>query len=194
MSSLLLPGLPWDAFFTVFDAPLPALAVPGFVGGTLFSLVLGVAGRRRRFEQLSLPRVAAWGALGGVLLSLLPAALVGAGLATVSAEGAGVWTLTGLIVGPLVLLSTLSATGSLLVARRAARHDQLTLDGDGNPSAPDATTRRGRDPQLGDASLSPTIPATMSPTLSSRAALADSPNSTMPSSTVPTAPTPTHTL
>src|SRR4051794_12404456 len=49
VTSVLLPGLPWNAFFDVFDAPLPALAIPGFVGGAIFSLVLGVVGRRRRF-------------------------------------------------------------------------------------------------------------------------------------------------
>ncbi len=62
IASLLLPGLPWDLFFEVFDAPLPALAVRGFVGGAFFSTVLGIAGRRRRFDELSLPRFAAWGA------------------------------------------------------------------------------------------------------------------------------------
>ncbi|MDH4348941.1 MAG: hypothetical protein OEW17_09055, partial [Gemmatimonadota bacterium] len=72
VTSNLLPGLPWDAFFEVFDAPLPALAIPGFVGGALFSMVLGIAGRRRRFAELSLPRFAAWGAVGGLLLSLVP--------------------------------------------------------------------------------------------------------------------------
>ena len=60
VASLLLPNLPWDAFFAVFDAPLPALAIPGFVGGAIFSMVLGVVGRRRRFHELSLPRFAAW--------------------------------------------------------------------------------------------------------------------------------------
>jgi len=30
------------------------------VGGALFSTVLGIAGRRRRFDELSLPRCAAW--------------------------------------------------------------------------------------------------------------------------------------
>jgi hypothetical protein len=59
---------------------LPALAVPGFVGGACFSVVLGIAGRRRRFEDLSLSRFAAWGALGGLLLSLVPAAMVAVGL------------------------------------------------------------------------------------------------------------------
>ena len=56
-------GLPMEWFIEVFDAPLPALAVPGFFGGAVFSTVLGIAGRRRRFDELSLPR---FGALGAV--------------------------------------------------------------------------------------------------------------------------------
>lgn len=119
VASNLLPGLPWDAFFYIFDAPLPALAIPGFLGGMLFSTVLGVAGRRRRFEQLSLGRIAIWGALGGVLLSLVPAALVAVGLATMGKEGLGLWDLTAVIVGPLTLLSAASATGTLALARMA---------------------------------------------------------------------------
>ena len=117
--SNLLPGLPWDAFFEVFDAPLPALAIPGFVGGALFSLVLGIAGRRRKFAELSLPRFAAWGALGGLLLSLVPAALVGAGLATLGSGALGLWQLTAVIGVPLILLSAASATGTLALARMA---------------------------------------------------------------------------
>jgi hypothetical protein len=120
VTSLLLPGLPWDAFFAVFDAPLPALAVPGFFGGALFSLVLGVAGRNRRFDDLSLPRFGVWGAAGGLLLSLLPATLVVLGLAT-PAPGLNVWLSTAVISGPLVLLSAISATGTLALARRAAK-------------------------------------------------------------------------
>ncbi len=38
VTSVLTPWLPWGGFFAVFDAPLPALAVPGVVGGTLWSL------------------------------------------------------------------------------------------------------------------------------------------------------------
>jgi hypothetical protein len=121
VTSTLLPGVPWDAFFEVFDAPLPALAIPGFCGGVLFSMVLGIAGRRRRFEELSLPRFAAWGAVGGLMLSLLPAALVGVGLATMTRPSAGVWQLTAAIVVPLTLLSAVSASGSLLLARTAER-------------------------------------------------------------------------
>jgi hypothetical protein len=118
VTSLLLPGLPWDAFFAVFDAPLPALAVPGFVGGAIFSVVLGVAARHRRFEQLSMPRFALWGALGGVLLGLVPAAMVAVGLATIGKGALGLWQLTAVVSGPLALLSAGSAAGSLALARR----------------------------------------------------------------------------
>ena len=119
VSSLLLPWLPWEGFFRIFDAPLPALAVPGFFGGMLFSVVLGIAGRNKRFDELSVPRFAAWGAAGGLLLSLLPAALVLLGLASVEGGSLGIWQLTAVIAAPLTLLSAASAAGSLLLARKS---------------------------------------------------------------------------
>lgn len=119
VASNLLPGLPWDFFFDVFDAPLPALAIPGFVGGVFFSVVLGIVERRRTFAELSLPRFAAWGAVGGLLLSMLPAALVAVGLASVTHGGADLWQLTAVVAGPLTLLSAISASGSLLLARKS---------------------------------------------------------------------------
>jgi len=119
VASILLPGLPWDSFFEVFDAPLPALAIPGFFGGALFSTVLGIAGHRRRFDELSLPRFTAWGAVGGLMLSLVPAALVAVGLASVEAGALGLWRLTAVISAPLTLLSAVSASGSLMLARMA---------------------------------------------------------------------------
>ena len=114
VASILLPGLPWDLFFNFFDAPLPALAVPGFVGGTAFSVVLGIAGRRRRFDEISLPRFAGWGALGGLLmmapivatLSLSPVSLVATSL--------------------VALLCSGSAAGSLALARMS--EDRQLLD------------------------------------------------------------------
>ena len=121
VASVLLPGLPWDGFFEVFDAPLPALAVPGFFAGVFFSVVLGIAGRRRRFRELSLPRFAAWGALGGLLLTLFPFALVTVGLASREGSNIGTWQILAAITGPFVLLSALSATVTLAVARAAER-------------------------------------------------------------------------
>jgi len=123
VASNLLPGLPWNTFFEVFDAPLPALAIPGFLGGVFFSAVLGIVERHRSFAELSLPRFAAWGAVGGLLLSLLPAVLVVVGLASIADGGAGLWRLTAMIAGPLTLLSAISASGSLLLARKVERRE-----------------------------------------------------------------------
>ena len=131
VTSRLLPGLPWDSFFAVFDAPLPALAIPGFFGGALFSMVLGIAGRRRRFDELSLPRFAAWGAVGGLLLSLVPAAMTAVGMASLShPDGGGLWRITAAIAGPFTLLGAVSAAGSLILARRTEDRELLAAGED----------------------------------------------------------------
>lgn len=127
VASNVLTFLPWDAFFKVFDAPLPALAVPGFVGGVLFSVVVSVAAHRRRFSELSVPRFALLGALGGLLLSLVPAAMVLLGLATMAEGALGLWPLTAIIAAPLMLMSAASATGSLVLARMAEGPRELDL-------------------------------------------------------------------
>ena len=116
-SSILLPFLPWDVFFKWFDAPLPALGVPGFFAGVLFSFVLGVVARKRRFNELSMTKFTAWGAAGGALLSLVPAALVSVGLAT-PAPGLNIWLATAVIAPPLILLCAGSAAASLAIARK----------------------------------------------------------------------------
>lgn len=121
--SLLGPSSFWDAVFRIFDAPLPALALPGFVGGVLFSGVLGVAGRHRRFDQLSLSRFAVWGALGGLLLALVPTALVLAGLAQLGQPDASLSWLTVVIAVPFMALSAASAAGTLWLARKSERPD-----------------------------------------------------------------------
>lgn len=120
VSSVLLPGLPWHLFFDFFDAPLPTLALPGFVGGAIFSVVLGIAARRRSFDQLSLPGFTAWGAVGGVLLSLLPISMVGFTAASLARPG--LWLFAGLVT----VLSAGSAAASLALARMA--DDQGRLD------------------------------------------------------------------
>jgi hypothetical protein len=88
-----------------------------------FSTVLGIVGRRRRFDELSLPGFAALGALGGLLASLLPAALVAIGLAT---PNVALWQLTIGLAVPLTLGSALAASGSLALARMA--EDRAPLD------------------------------------------------------------------
>ena len=105
-------GLPMEWFVEVFDAPLLALAIPGFFGGAVFSTVLGIAGRRRRFDELSLPRFGAWGAVGGLLLGL-PL------LVALSPEAGAA------IIGTLTLLSAVSASGLLALARMAEDRELL---------------------------------------------------------------------
>ena len=79
----------------------------GFIGGAIFSTVLGIAEGRRRFDEMSVWRFGGWGALGGLLLPMLvlggPAGLAG----------------EGLFVGLVTVLGAGSAAGSLALARRA---------------------------------------------------------------------------
>src|SRR5690348_4464038 len=61
------------------DLPLPLLFFGlGFICGIIFSAILVAIARRRQFDSLSIPRFAAWGASGGLLLSAIFA--VGAAL------------------------------------------------------------------------------------------------------------------
>ena len=92
-------------------------AYPGFLGGVVFSTVLGIAASRRRLDELSLPRVAAWGAVAGLLVGAIPFVL-GTPTSTIP-----VWLLGGVVVGSTTLLSAVSAAGSLALARRADRRE-----------------------------------------------------------------------
>lgn len=103
------------------DEPWIAIgAYPGFLCGVVFSAVLIIAARHRRFEELSLSRFAAWGALAGVLVALLPIA------AAVADTGRAPWLLGGVLIGALTVLGAASAAGSLALARKA---EQRALGG-----------------------------------------------------------------
>ena len=80
-------------------------AVMGFISGAAFSAVLGIAEGRRTFDEMSLPRFAGWGALGGVLLQLV---MVGLGQ-----------PISVVMIGLSALMASGSAAGSLALARRA---------------------------------------------------------------------------
>ena len=92
-----------------------SFASVGFIGGATFSTVLGIAEGRRRFEQMSLPRFAGWGALGGLLVS---AAVVGA----ISGPGPVNAVLS---TGLITLMGAGSAAGSLALARSAEGRELL---------------------------------------------------------------------
>ncbi len=92
--------LPGSDLFLGVDIWPAALAVPAFLAGISFAVVLGIVERRRTFNELRVPRLAVWGALGGVAL----AALVG---------------LPAIAIATFGLTSSALAAGSLALARRA---------------------------------------------------------------------------
>ncbi|MET0396425.1 MAG: hypothetical protein ABW277_06355 [Longimicrobiaceae bacterium] len=90
-------------------------AYPGFLCGAVFVAVLGIAEGRRGLEGSPLSRVAAWGAVAGVLVGVLPFTI---GEPT---SAVPLWQLLGGFAGSTTLLSALSAVGSALLVRHAAR-------------------------------------------------------------------------
>jgi len=105
-----VPGFYSDLPFALLFAPL------GFVTGIIFSGILVVIERRRRFDRVSLPRFAAWGALSGLLLS---------GIFAVAAalRGQTAWGEFLVFGPPLTMASAVCAAGSLAMARRAERQE-----------------------------------------------------------------------
>ena len=95
------------------DAPFPLVfGVLGFAAGVTFSGLLALTERRRSFDQMSLPRFAGWGAMGGLLLSAVFAKAVSLGWGDLLA-----------IAPTFALASAVCASGSLAVARRAVRQE-----------------------------------------------------------------------
>jgi hypothetical protein len=95
------------------DLPFPVLfGALGFIAGVIFSGLLVLAEGRRRFDEMSLPRFGAWGAMGGLLLSAL--FVRGAALG---------WGEVLAISTTFAVASAACAAGSLAVARRAVRRE-----------------------------------------------------------------------
>ncbi len=63
-----LIGMFVDPHGSIDDMWVVTLGVPGFLGGVVFSAVLGIAEGRRRFDELSLSQFGAWGAVAALLL------------------------------------------------------------------------------------------------------------------------------
>ena len=102
------------------DAPFPLIfGVLGFVAGVTFSGLLVLTEGRRRFDQMSLPRFAGWGAMGGLLLSAVFAKAASLGWGDVLA-----------IAPTFALASAVCASGSLALARRAVRRELPNIRGD----------------------------------------------------------------
>ena len=102
------------------DVPFPLVfGVLGFIAGITFSALLVLTERRRRFDQMSVPRFAAWGAMGGLLLSVL--FIRGASLG---------WGEVLAISTTFAVACAACASGSLVVARRAVRRELPDTRGD----------------------------------------------------------------
>jgi hypothetical protein len=97
----LFPGI--DLSFV--DMWIPFVAIPGFVGGVVFSTVLRVTAGRRSFDELSFPRLITLGALSGVAAGLFMMAI-----------GIG-----PLIIPPATVLGALGGSLTLALARMGRR-------------------------------------------------------------------------
>jgi O-antigen/teichoic acid export membrane protein len=91
------------------------LGIPGLLGGAVFSVVLGMAEGRRRFDELSLTRFGVWGAMTGALLGVVGLAWIG---------------LSGMLIIPLALLGATSAIGTLALARMGGGRKLLDAGAD----------------------------------------------------------------
>ena len=124
-------GLTWAAAWAVVgsmprwlfgfntDAPFPIIfGVLGFVAGVIVSGLLMVTEGRRGFDQLTLPRFAAWGALGGVLLSAVFTRAASLGFGDALA-----------IVPTFAAACAVCASGSLALARRARMRELPDTNG-----------------------------------------------------------------
>jgi hypothetical protein len=101
------------------DVPFPLVfGVLGFIAGVTFSGVVMLTAGRRRFDQISLPRFAGWGAMGGLLLSALFAKAA-------SLE----WGDVLAIAPTFALASAVCASGTLALARRAPRQELPDIRG-----------------------------------------------------------------
>jgi len=96
-----------------------ALAIPGFIGGVVFSALLWIAEGRRSFDEISLARFATWGVVTGLVLGVLT---IPAKVGDVSPGAAG-------MIGIAIVLSTVAAIGSAFFFRLIARRQTRTVAG-----------------------------------------------------------------
>ena len=117
----------WEALLAILlvispiitNSPVPLRRLPqavlaygatGAACGILFGLVLMLMERKRAFGDLTTGRVALWGALGSMSLSLLFAAILGApGRISMSLIGVALFGVVGAVV----------SVGTLAIARKA---------------------------------------------------------------------------
>jgi len=109
------------------------LAIPGFLGGVIFSVVVMIAAGRRRFDELSIPGFTGLGVVGGLLLGAWG---VSAGL-------------PAFVMGVTALGGAIGAASSLALARMAEKRESVhagappeALPGDNSPAKLQGRDRR----------------------------------------------------
>jgi len=124
----------WAGIFSVLGVIFGAGSVPGvavvfgftgLVAGSAFAVILSIAERRHRLEDLSLWRTALWGGLGGIL---------------VAAAFSGSWVNFWSFAATMAVSAAASSAGTVAVAKRAERKliqeeddSGLGLEGEGEP-------------------------------------------------------------
>ncbi len=110
----------WDSLLGAFF---------GFIGGGVFSVALAIAGRRRRFDEMSLPRFAALGALAP---SLIIVALAARWWVIGGIGGFGVLFIPSTLgfATVLALMGAGYAAGTLALARKAEDRELLGAGAD----------------------------------------------------------------
>jgi FtsH-binding integral membrane protein len=102
------------------DAPFPIIfGVLGFIAGVIFSGLLMLTEGRRGFDEMKLSRFAAWGAVGGFLLS------------AVFTRAASLGWADALVIAPtFAVAGAICGSGSLALARRAGMRELPDTRGD----------------------------------------------------------------
>ena len=118
---------------------IPLGAILGFFNGGVFSVLLAVAGRRRRFDEMSIPRFAALGALVPLLMMVAFVVLVGGIGYLFTPDALGTATV-------LALTGAGFAAGTLALARKAEDRELLEAGAD---VAEVALTKEGKRELLG---------------------------------------------
>lgn len=126
LTSLLLTGS------TGADVPYPVgFGALGFIAGVGFSGVVSLVGGRRRFDELSIPRFAGWGGIGGLLFSVLFVTVV-----TVFDDPTFFENLV--FLGPIFTAIGAGTAGGALAVARKAEDGELLESGEDLPQLPDA--------------------------------------------------------
>ena len=99
-------------------------AYPGFLCGAVFAAVVGIAEGRRRLNEIVLSRVAAWGAVSGLVVGVIPFVL-----GTVN-SALPLWLWSIVTVGAVTILSSASAVGTASIARMAKKRALHGASGD----------------------------------------------------------------